>query len=204
MSEPLHHGVVKSFNSIKGWGHIECPETFERWGKDVFLLKDQLRGSSRVSKGDRVSFRVTDKGRGPEVVDCKLENLEVGGVAVGEDDPGNDVDRDIHISKGLSQVLRHEAEKLGLSIRADGYVNVDEVLQCSRVAKLKVTVADVERVTRDSNKQRFQLLLGPDGHLLIRAVHGHSMKIVEDRELMRPLTADDADLPQDCVHGTYY
>ena len=156
-----------------------------------------------MSKGDRVSFRVTDKGRGPEAVDCKLENLEVGGVAVGEDDPGNDVDRDIRISKGLSQVLRHEAEKLGLSIRADGYVNVDEVLQCSRVAKLKVTVADVERVTRDSNKQRFQLLLGPDGHLLIRAVHGHSMKIVEDRELMRPLTADDADLPWHCVHGTY-
>ena len=85
MSEPLHHGVVKSFNHKKGWGHIECPETFERWGKDVFLLRAQLRGSSRVSKGDRVSFRVTDKGRGPEAVDCKLENLEVDGVAVREE-----------------------------------------------------------------------------------------------------------------------
>jgi len=63
-----HVGVVKGFNPEKGWGHIECPETHELYGKDVFLLKGQLAGASMVSKGDRVAFAVVDNGRGPEAM----------------------------------------------------------------------------------------------------------------------------------------
>jgi hypothetical protein len=42
-----------------------------------------------------------------------------------------------------------------------------------------------------------------DGTMLIRAVQGHSTRFVDEAALMEPLTAD-SDLPEFCVHGTYY
>lgn len=65
-------GTVKSFNPEKGWGHIECPETHEHFGKDVFLLRGQLQGVTLVSKGDSVQFQLTDNGRGPEAVEVSV------------------------------------------------------------------------------------------------------------------------------------
>merc|ERR1719189_2528432 len=57
-------GSVKSFNQDKGWGHIECAETFKYFGKDIFLLKSQLPGpASTIGKGTCVNFRITDNGR---------------------------------------------------------------------------------------------------------------------------------------------
>mmetsp|Transcript_24647 Transcript_24647/g.70127 ORF Transcript_24647/g.70127 Transcript_24647/m.70127 type:complete len:428 (-) Transcript_24647:56-1339(-) len=68
-----HEGTIKSFNPEKGWGHIECPETFEQYGKDVFLLKSQLQGDvSVVAKGQIVSFCLTDNGRGPEATEIQV------------------------------------------------------------------------------------------------------------------------------------
>jgi hypothetical protein len=39
--------------------------------------------------------------------------------------------------------------------------------------------------------------------MLIRAVQGHSTRCVDEAALLKPLTAD-SDLPEFCVHGTYY
>mmetsp|Transcript_7988 Transcript_7988/g.24624 ORF Transcript_7988/g.24624 Transcript_7988/m.24624 type:complete len:358 (+) Transcript_7988:66-1139(+) len=64
-------GSVKSFNPEKGWGHIECSETFQIYGKDIFLLRSQLDGGV-VQKGAQVSFRIVDNGRGPEAVDVSV------------------------------------------------------------------------------------------------------------------------------------
>merc|ERR1740129_956747 len=38
---------------------------------------------------------------------------------------------------------------------------------------------------------------------MIRAVLGHSIKVVEDSRLLRQLCSTDEDLPANCVHGTY-
>merc|ERR1712232_428478 len=49
---------------------------------------------------------------------------------------------------------------------------------------------------------RFELL-DEGGRLLVRAVQGHSMKVVQDESLLRRLSATDPNLPSVCVHGTY-
>merc|ERR1719253_925807 len=61
---------------------------------------------------------------------------------------------------------------------------------------------DIEAVVKDSDKKRFELL-EERGVLFIRAVQGHSLKVVDDAALLRRLNASDGDLPASCVHGTY-
>jgi 2'-phosphotransferase len=114
--------------------------------------------------------------------------------------------REVRISKSLTQVLRHKALLLGLDVRADGYVLAEMVLRCQSVARHGATMADLQTIVSESNKQRFQLKQGLDGEddlTYIRAVQGHSMKVVQDEKLGRRLRADDSDLPSECVHGTY-
>lgn len=78
--QQVFSGTVKSFNPEKGWGHIECPETHELFGKDIFLLKSQLQGGlSVVQKGAAVTFSVTDSGRGPEATDVTVQGAFAGG-----------------------------------------------------------------------------------------------------------------------------
>eukprot|EP00442_Polarella_glacialis_P039414 CAMPEP_0115085264 /NCGR_PEP_ID=MMETSP0227-20121206/21823_1 /TAXON_ID=89957 /ORGANISM="Polarella glacialis, Strain CCMP 1383" /LENGTH=178 /DNA_ID=CAMNT_0002474371 /DNA_START=63 /DNA_END=596 /DNA_ORIENTATION=+ len=60
-------GTVRSFNPHKGWGFIECPEA----GSDVFLLKNDLSGFG-VSKGDQVSFSVTQGEKGARAANVKV------------------------------------------------------------------------------------------------------------------------------------
>jgi len=65
-------GTLKSFNSQSGWGFIECPDTFQLYGKDMFVLKTSLP-NGRIEKGTAVSFGVTDGKSGPEATDvCRV------------------------------------------------------------------------------------------------------------------------------------
>ena len=38
----------------------------------------------------------------------------------------------------------------------------------------------------------------------IRAVQGHSMRVIDDDQLLTQLHLNDPNLPDECVHGTYY
>mmetsp|Transcript_12649 Transcript_12649/g.40458 ORF Transcript_12649/g.40458 Transcript_12649/m.40458 type:complete len:356 (-) Transcript_12649:92-1159(-) len=72
MAGPVYVGSVKAFHADRGWGHIECSDTFQIYGKDIFLLRSQLQGATSVSYGTQVSFRTVDNGRGPEAVDVTV------------------------------------------------------------------------------------------------------------------------------------
>lgn len=61
-------GTIKSFNSDKGWGHIDCAETRAIYGKDIFFMRSQLNGEA-VSKGDSVFFRLRQGEKGIEAND---------------------------------------------------------------------------------------------------------------------------------------
>uniref|UniRef100_A0A8P0PQK6 2'-phosphotransferase n=1 Tax=Canis lupus familiaris TaxID=9615 RepID=A0A8P0PQK6_CANLF len=109
-------------------------------------------------------------------------------------------DRDVQLSKALSYALRHGALKLGLPMRADGFVPLDTLLQLPQFHSF--SAEDVQRVVDTNRKQRFALQPGdPSTGPLIRANQGHSLQVPE-LELM-PLETPQA-LPPMLVHGTFW
>merc|ERR1719476_617888 len=49
-------GVIKSFNTAKGIGFVDCPEITEKFGCDVFLHASQILNDEEV--GDVIQFTV--------------------------------------------------------------------------------------------------------------------------------------------------
>ena len=77
-------------------------------------------------------------------------------------------------SKFLSLILRHQPEKIGLSLDANGWADVAELLRLSAAAGKPLTRTLLEEVVTTSDKQRF--VLSEDG-LKIRANQGHSISV---------------------------
>mmetsp|Transcript_65852 Transcript_65852/g.157381 ORF Transcript_65852/g.157381 Transcript_65852/m.157381 type:complete len:381 (+) Transcript_65852:82-1224(+) len=65
-------GTIKMWNEEKGWGFIECDETRQIYGKDIFLHKNELFGNNPVL-GEAVQFsvRFSDQGR-PEATSVQF------------------------------------------------------------------------------------------------------------------------------------
>ena len=113
-----------------------------------------------------------------------------------------DYGRGKEISKALTYVLRHRARGLGLPIRSDGFLSVDEVLRTHRLLNLGCAVEEVRWAVQDSSKGRFAL--GEiEGALMIRATQGHSMGGIVEDQLLQPLTSNTPNLPSEAVHGAY-
>lgn len=123
-------------------------------------------------------------------------------------------DRDTRISKALSYLLRHNAEKEGLSMQTDGYVNLDEILGHASISRWSSTREDIVRVVANCKKQRFHLkkvLLSEEGKeekeeeiFLIRANQGHSLKNVQVEMTELQVDGPDEKLLENCIHGTSY
>jgi len=103
----------------------------------------------------------------------------------------------VRLSKALSWLLRHNAEKEGFTFLEGGFLPVHEVLKHKRL--VGYTVGDVKAVVAECPKQRFLLREGSDGGLLVRANQGHSVPSVEVEleEVAGPSP------PPVVVHGTY-
>ena len=59
----MHHGIVKWFNSEKGYGFIECDN-----GDDVFVHFTGIQGDGfrPLQEGAAMSFDIIDGNRGPQ------------------------------------------------------------------------------------------------------------------------------------------
>lgn len=108
------------------------------------------------------------------------------------------------VSKTLSWMLRHNAAECGLTVRADGFAPLAQVLAH---AKLRgVPIALIEDIVAKCPKQRFSLSADEEtGDRLIRANQGHSGATAAalDDEAMMTRVTDASTLPI-CVHGTYH
>ncbi|KAJ5083182.1 hypothetical protein N7456_012609 [Penicillium angulare] len=71
---------------------------------------------------------------------------------------GGGQSRDVQISKALSLLLRHAAEKEGLKINAQGYANVTDVLQWRKLKSIKCSFDEIKHAVESSDKKRFALL----------------------------------------------
>jgi putative RNA 2'-phosphotransferase len=97
----------------------------------------------------------------------------------------------VRLSKRLSLVLRHRPESAGLTLDANGWVPVAELLTALRISR-----ADLEEVVRNNDKSRFVISAGADGAERIRANQGHSRRVNVDLDL------PPADPPGTLFHGT--
>ena len=104
----------------------------------------------------------------------------------------------IRLSKSLSSILRHRAEKMNVPILSSGFIKVSDILSLRNFAG--VTTANIIEVVENCPKQRFELKT-MDGSIYIRATQGHTIKSIEEAELLIPIV-DPSEVPV-CVHATY-
>lgn len=97
-----------------------------------------------------------------------------------------------HISKFMSLVLRHAPETIGITLDAQGWVEVEQLLEKSARHGEALTCEELETVVSTSDKQRFAF--SADGRR-IRASQGHSIAAVE-------LGLMPAEPPALLYHGT--
>jgi putative RNA 2'-phosphotransferase len=97
----------------------------------------------------------------------------------------------VKISKFLSLVLRHQPEKIGLSLDESGWASVERLIEASRKHRVEITLEELHNVVANDDKKRFSL--SEDG-LLIRANQGHSIEVELGYDPITP--------PEILYHGT--
>ncbi|XDG00708.1 hypothetical protein ABKA04_000323 [Annulohypoxylon sp. FPYF3050] len=124
-------------------------------------------------------------------------------------------DREMQISKALSQLLRHQAENAGIRLDAEGFAPLDRVMQWPRLRSLNPTFDEIRASVADNAKQRFAMkpkdpsvtdpatVQHDPANWLIRANQGHSIALAEEG-LLTPITLEAGNVPATVVHGTYF
>ncbi|CAG2189672.1 TPT1 [Mytilus edulis] len=189
---------------MKNWksslGQVRDPK-HHRYNKRQYDYHNQDRGQQHQSNDDRRDIY----GRGQ-----RYQGFSDNNDSYQQDQGYNRRDRrqqrswgeksDIHLSKALSFILRHDAERQGYKMMPGGFLYVDEILK--RQSNLRdYNHEDVKRIVETNGKKRFYM--EPDketGKMKIRANQGHSID-VEDLELKPLLNAKEVSM---VVHGTYY
>ncbi|MGA5305495.1 RNA 2'-phosphotransferase [Nucisporomicrobium flavum] len=97
----------------------------------------------------------------------------------------------VRISRRISLVLRHRPEVAGLTLDANGWVPVADLL-----AGLGLARAALDAVVAGNDKSRFAIATGADGVERIRASQGHSRRVDVD------LGLPPATPPAVLYHGT--
>jgi putative RNA 2'-phosphotransferase len=97
----------------------------------------------------------------------------------------------VKVSKYLSKHLRHQPQRLGLTLQPGGWVPVDDLLAACARLNFPISRAELEEVIARNNKQRFSL---DSTGTLIRANQGHSVAV--------DLQLDPVEPPATLYHGT--
>lgn len=94
----------------------------------------------------------------------------------------------VKVSKYLAKVLRHNPERIGLTLDAQGWAKIDDII---RLSNNMMTRAEIDAVVAQNDKKRYAI---SDDGLHIRANQGHSITV--DLEL------DPLEPPEILYHGT--
>src|SRR5262245_40809225 len=102
-----------------------------------------------------------------------------------------DEQRRVKVSKYLSKHLRHQPERLGLTLAPGGWVGIDQLLAACARNRFPVSREELDEVVTTSDKQRFAV---DETGTRIRANQGHSVEI--------DLQLTPAEPPPTLYHGT--
>lgn len=80
----------------------------------------------------------------------------------------------VKISKYLSKHLRHQPERIGLTLTPGGWVSVDELLAACAKHQFPINRAQLNEVVASNDKKRFSF---DSTGTLIRANQGHSIEV---------------------------
>jgi putative RNA 2'-phosphotransferase len=94
-------------------------------------------------------------------------------------------------SKFLSLLLRHEPERIGITLDSAGWTDVDGLLDALHAHGVDLTRAELDHIVASSDKQRFAF---SDDGTRIRANQGHSVQVELDLPTAQP--------PAVLYHGT--
>ncbi|MFD4031416.1 RNA 2'-phosphotransferase [Streptomyces sp. NPDC058637] len=83
-----------------------------------------------------------------------------------------DAQRTVKVSKYLSRHLRHQPDRIGISLDAHGWVPIDELLRACARNGFAVSRSELDHVVAANDKQRFAVA---DDR--IRANQGHSVTV---------------------------
>ncbi|MEV6165453.1 RNA 2'-phosphotransferase [Streptomyces sp. NPDC052052] len=97
--------------------------------------------------------------------------------------------RTVKVSKYLSKHLRHQPERIGITLDASGWVAIDDLLRATALHHFPLTRTELDHVVAVNDKQRFAI---EDGR--IRASQGHTVPV--------DLALPPAEPPAFLYHGT--
>ena len=100
-------------------------------------------------------------------------------------------DRVVKISKYLSKHLRHQPDRLGLTLAPGGWVEIETLLVACAAHHFPIDRADLETVVAENDKQRLSI---DPARTHIRANQGHSVEVDLQLEPQAP--------PNLLYHGT--
>ncbi|MFF0446055.1 RNA 2'-phosphotransferase [Streptomyces sp. NPDC004609] len=80
--------------------------------------------------------------------------------------------RTVRVSKYLSKHLRHQPERIGITLDENGWVEVDELIRAAAAHSFPFTRAELDHVVAVNDKRRFTV----DG-TRIRANQGHTVEV---------------------------
>ncbi|MGI5291518.1 RNA 2'-phosphotransferase [Nonomuraea polychroma] len=95
----------------------------------------------------------------------------------------------VRISKYLARHLRHDPQRIGITLDAHGWVPVDELLRAAAEHGFPITAAELWEVVEGNDKRRYAIEGGR-----IRASQGHSVPVDLDLPEVEP--------PEVLYHGT--
>lgn len=93
------------------------------------------------------------------------------------------------VSKYLSKHLRHQPDRIGITLDENGWVAVDELMRAAAEHGFRITRSELDHVVAVNDKQRFTI----DG-ARIRANQGHTVEV--------DLDLPPAEPPAYLYHGT--
>src|SRR5258708_21158925 len=94
-----------------------------------------------------------------------------------------DSQRLVKVSKYLSKHLRHQPERLGLTLAPGGWVSVDELLRACGDHQFSITRDELDKVVASNDKHRFSFDASGES---IRANQGHTTAVDLQLEPMTP------------------
>ena len=87
----------------------------------------------------------------------------------------------VRVSKTLSWLLRHGAKSERLSMRADGFVKVSDLVATPKLRNEHLDLAKLKEIVAEDSKQRYSLIsevsLTGEEEWWIKANQGHSIRV---------------------------